>query len=164
MYWAPAAGPGDDSATVWKAAGSPLYHQVAQPWFGVSRGRQGSSEAQGPPSPTSSWRSSGEGAGVEVGNLGLGWDLNTGNMVLRSLSLPCTSQAMAPVPGLDFQVQSHYMATAVLGQGFLLCSVTQSCPTVCCFMDYSPPGSSIHGISQARILEWVAIPFSRGSS
>ena len=31
-------------------------------------------------------------------------------------------------------------------------------------MDYSPPGSSVHGILQARILEWVAIPFSRGSS
>ena len=31
-------------------------------------------------------------------------------------------------------------------------------------MDYSPTGSSIHGILQARILEWVAIPFSRGSS
>ena len=31
-------------------------------------------------------------------------------------------------------------------------------------MDYSPPGSSVHGISQARILEWVIISFSRGSS
>ena len=31
-------------------------------------------------------------------------------------------------------------------------------------MDYSPPGSSVHGISQARILEWVAISFSRGLS
>ena len=31
-------------------------------------------------------------------------------------------------------------------------------------LDYSPPGSSVHGILQARILEWVAIPFSRGSS
>ena len=31
-------------------------------------------------------------------------------------------------------------------------------------MDRSPPGSSVHGISQARILEWVAIPLSRGSS
>ena len=31
-------------------------------------------------------------------------------------------------------------------------------------MDYSPPGSSVHGILQARILEWVVIPFSRGSS
>ena len=31
-------------------------------------------------------------------------------------------------------------------------------------IDYSPPGSSVHGISQARVLEWVAIPLSRGSS
>jgi len=31
-------------------------------------------------------------------------------------------------------------------------------------MDCSPPGSSVHGILQARVLEWVAIPFSRGSS
>ena len=42
--------------------------------------------------------------------------------------------------------------------------VAQSRPTLCNPMDYSPPGSSIHGISQTRILEWVAIPFSRGSS
>ena len=42
--------------------------------------------------------------------------------------------------------------------------VAQSCPTLCNPMDYSPPGSSVHGILQARILEWVAIPFSRGSS
>ena len=43
-------------------------------------------------------------------------------------------------------------------------SVTQSCLTVCDLMDCSLPGSSVHGIPQARILEWVAIPFSRGSS
>ena len=42
--------------------------------------------------------------------------------------------------------------------------VTQSCLTSCNPMDYCPPGSSVHGILQARILEWVAIPFSRGSS
>ena len=39
--------------------------------------------------------------------------------------------------------------------------VTQSCPTLCNPMDCSPPGSSVHGILQARILEWVAIPFPR---
>ena len=44
------------------------------------------------------------------------------------------------------------------------CEVTQSCPTLCDPMDCSSPGSSIHGILQARILEWVAISFSRGSS
>ena len=44
------------------------------------------------------------------------------------------------------------------------CSVAQSCLTLCDPVDYSPPGSSAHRISQARILEWVAISFSRGSS
>ena len=39
--------------------------------------------------------------------------------------------------------------------------VAQSYPTFCVPMDYSPPGSSIHRIFQARILVWVAIPFSR---
>ena len=42
--------------------------------------------------------------------------------------------------------------------------VPQSCLTLCDPMDCSPPGSSVHGILQARILEWVAISFSRGSS
>ena len=42
--------------------------------------------------------------------------------------------------------------------------VAQLCLTLCDPMDCSPPGSSVHGILQARILEWIAIPFSRGSS
>ena len=42
--------------------------------------------------------------------------------------------------------------------------VAQSCPTLCDPVDCSLPGSSVHGILQARILEWVADPFSRESS
>ena len=42
--------------------------------------------------------------------------------------------------------------------------VVQLSPTLCDPMDYSLPGSSFHGILQERILEWVAIPFSRRSS
>ena len=42
--------------------------------------------------------------------------------------------------------------------------VAQSCPTLCDPMDCSLPGSSVHGILQARMLEWVAIFFSGGSS
>ena len=38
--------------------------------------------------------------------------------------------------------------------------VSQSCPTLCNTMDCSPPVSSVHGILQARVLEWVDIPFS----
>ena len=45
-----------------------------------------------------------------------------------------------------------------------VCLVTQSCPTLCDPMDCGPPGASVLGILQARILEWVAMPSSRGSS
>ena len=44
------------------------------------------------------------------------------------------------------------------------CSVSPSCLTLCDPMDSSPPGSSVHGILWARILEWVAVSSSRGSS
>ena len=43
-------------------------------------------------------------------------------------------------------------------------NVTESCLALCDPMDYNPPGSSVHGILQSRVLEWVAILFSRGSS
>ena len=48
----------------------------------------------------------------------------------------------------------------------IVCSVKllQSCPTLCDPMDCGLPGFSVHGILQARILEWVAMPLSRGSS
>ena len=45
-----------------------------------------------------------------------------------------------------------------------VCLCAQTCPLLCDPMDCSPPGSPVHGISQARILELVAISFSRGSS
>ena len=47
-----------------------------------------------------------------------------------------------------------------------VCIVTQmsNCPTLCNPVNYSPPGSSVHGIHQARILKWEVMPFSRGSS
>ena len=45
-----------------------------------------------------------------------------------------------------------------------VCQVLHLCLTLCDPMDCSPPGSSVHGILQARILEWVAMPSSRGSS
>ena len=44
------------------------------------------------------------------------------------------------------------------------CLITQSCPTLCDPKDPSLPGSSVHGFLQPRILEWVAISFSRRSS
>ena len=46
---------------------------------------------------------------------------------------------------------------------YAACQLLQTCPTLCDPMDCSPPGSSVHGILQARILEWVTMP-SSGSS
>ena len=50
------------------------------------------------------------------------------------------------------------------GLALLVIDVSQSCLTLCDPMDHSPQGSSVHGILQARILEWVAISSSRGPS
>ena len=57
-----------------------------------------------------------------------------------------------------WEVLTLYIKCAVL------CLVTQSCPTLCNPTDCSPPDSSVHGILQARILEWVTMLSSRGSS
>ena len=51
-----------------------------------------------------------------------------------------------------------------LGRSCVKLLVTQSCPTLCDPMNCRPPGFSVHGILQVRTLEWVAVPFSRGSS
>ena len=70
----------------------------------------------------------------------------------------------------SFQVPFHYsyyktwdISNSTLC-GLLTVLVAQSCPTLCNPMGCSPPDSSVHGVLQARILEWVAIPFSRRSS
>ena len=59
-------------------------------------------------------------------------------------------------------------STTLVVDYVLLCEkqskVAQSCPTLCDPMDCSLPRSSVHGIFQARVMEWVAISFSRGSS
>ena len=60
---------------------------------------------------------------------------------------------------LKQEPQTHVKVTAVSES-----EVTQLCPTLCDPMDCSLSGSSIHGIFQARVLEWVTVSFSRGSS
>ena len=45
-----------------------------------------------------------------------------------------------------------------------MCALSPSCPTLCDPMDCSPPGASVLGILQTKILEWVVYPFSRGFS
>ena len=65
-----------------------------------------------------------------------------------------------------FQICWHTECSTLTALSFLYVKVlvTQLCLTLCNHMDCSPSGSSVHRILQERILEWVAIPFSRGSS
>ena len=65
-------------------------------------------------------------------------------------------------PGKNTGVGCHFLLQCMKVKSES--EVAQSCPTLCDPVDYSPPGSSIHGILQASILEWVTISFSRGSS
>ena len=61
-------------------------------------------------------------------------------------------------PGKNTGVGCHFLLQCMKVKSER--EVAQSCPTLCIPMDCSPPGSSIHGIFQARVLEWVAIVFS----
>ena len=55
----------------------------------------------------------------------------------------------------------EYSLPAQYRSHFVVVLIAQLCPTLCACMDCSPPGSSVYGILQTRILEWVAMPFSR---
>ena len=59
---------------------------------------------------------------------------------------------------------SEHLLLQCLHAGMLHAKLLQSCLTLCNPVDCSPPGSSLHGILQARILEWVAKISTRGSS
>ena len=68
--------------------------------------------------------------------------------------LPCPWDS----PGKNTGVGCHFLLQCMKGKSES--EVTQSCPTLSDPMDCSPPGSSVHGIFQARVLEWDAIAFS----
>ena len=74
--------------------------------------------------------------------------------LMSNLHWQVDSLLLAP-PG---KARSYHAAAAAAAKSL------QSCPTLCDPMDCNPPGSSVHGILHARILEWVAKPSSRGSS
>ena len=65
-------------------------------------------------------------------------------------------------PGKNTGVGCHFLLQCMKVKSES--EVAQLCPTLSDPMDCSPPGSSVHGIFQARVLEWDAIAFSRGSS
>ena len=84
--------------------------------------------------------------------------MNNMNTSILYVFVPCMCVCF-----LYIQVRVH-MYIYTLNMKESESEVAQSCLTLCDPMDCSLPGSSVHGIFQARVLEWVAISFSRGSS
>ena len=64
----------------------------------------------------------------------------------------------------QMQVGTNFLATIFATTVCMHANSFESCPTLCDPVDCSPPGSSVHGILQARKLKWVAVPSSRGST
>ena len=77
---------------------------------------------------------------------------------VRLLVTPWTTAYQAP-PSMGFSGQQYWSGVPLPSP-----KTAQLCSTLCNPVDYSPPGSSVHGIFQARTLEWDAIPFSGWSS
>ena len=77
-----------------------------------------------------------------------------------------TSEAQRGSSALSHTAGERHLRTSEHGpaQGLRIVYLTCPCSAVCDPMDCSPPGPSVGGILQARILEWVAMPSSRGSS
>ena len=101
------------------------------------------------------------------------WDMAWGCLSFLTIPLAVSPSQVQASPLLySSEVYSQGTHKSVMILVYAFCPrvvvagvlVAQSCLTLCNPMHCSPPGSSVHGILQARILEWVAIPFSRGSS
>ena len=82
--------------------------------------------------------------------------------ILKWVAMPSSRGASQPRDRTHISCLPHWQAS----QRYAAAAATslQSCPTLCNPMDCSLPGSSVHGILQVRILEWLAISFSRGAS
>ena len=83
--------------------------------------------------------------------------------------LPCLGRGGWEKEGKDKEKEgknsaSYLTATYYIKMECVHAKSLQSCPTLCNPMDWGPPGSTVLGILQARVLEWIAIPSSRGSS
>ena len=88
--------------------------------------------------------------------------LSTSDQTLLFCPIPCLTDFLSlQDPNLLPLIREFYLNPQcfILGKLF-----AQLSPTLCDPTDCSPPGSSVHGISQPRTMEWVAIPFSRASS
>ena len=94
-------------------------------------------------------------------------------LLSSALKMPARSLCLGTAQTFQSKTQGRYVKPISLAKPLFLqgsvsvhqvcvCSVAQLCLTLCDSADCSPPGFSVHGVFQARILEWVAISSSRG--
>ena len=84
-------------------------------------------------------------------------------ILLCHRDLSCASRKLSSIFGLR-SLDASSSSPVVKNKNVSYCMHVNSSPTLCDPMDCSPSGSSVHGILQTRILEWVAISYPRGSS
>ena len=97
------------------------------------------------------------------------WEEILESLVSLSLCTATEERPCHPGPRNYWQFEGKYQERKNQKENYLywlsetVCSFAPSCPALCKLMDCSPPGSSVHGTFQARILEWVVISYSRGN-
>ena len=97
---------------------------------------------------------------------------SSGGLVVSILDFHCKGLGSIPGQGTDptkvHSMKKKFFELNIVELYLSICSIpylyAQLCPTLCDPMNYNPPDSSVHGVFQARILEWVATSSSRGSS
>ena len=90
-------------------------------------------------------------------------ELNNKNKIILLYFGKKTKKNSLKSPKYNEQLRIHYKSFSKLYLCYMcvcvcVCVVAQSCPTLCDPVDCSSPGSSVHGVLQARILQWVAVP------
>ena len=159
-------------------------HLLRAPWLGcfsfhyfllllLSRFSRVRSHRQQPTRLPHPWDSPGKNTGVGCHFLLQCMKVKSENEVAQSCPTP-SNPMYCSLPGSSihgiFQARVLEWGAIAFSDYFLcryqmqVCKLLQLCSTLCNPMDYSLLGSSVHGILQARILEWVAMPSSRGSS
>ena len=114
---------------------------------------------QSQPGETESWSSVSRGTMGEESRRG--GDLLLSFLVTFQSTVRCLCSCCCFAPSF-IKCTSTLSRMSLFCSSCVLCLVIQLCPTLCDPMDCNPPRSCVHGILQARVLEWVAVPFSRG--
>ena len=165
---------------IWTETAQALPHlrPSREPWCGCTRMHTWVEQIEGPGSDVPSGRGTLKPAPLLEGHMPRQWRRSTallftghGEKAENLLGPSGWKRFYATLPRLHCRKTYRNqvwnwegaLPTEILKEFLTCCLVTKLCLVFCDSMDCSPPGSSVHGMSQARILEWAALSYSRGS-